>query len=362
MNSKISRIGGIWCVGTTGWGAGLAFKALSQTNGSSPQSEVTNPTGFNTLVAIDTDESARTLQSRLGPEHPFVYYTDDERFIIPDREISDLRDAIAGNEFTSLYSQRLSYARGNTKHGAAGEPIVGLCVALPEHDRLDSIILEKLKMQRDHKILRTELHRGNIASTEEKSLQIVIGYGGGGTMTGVGMLITCLLQKNLKLLGYDNSEIVALISTPTTTQGNDWHIKFGNFLYMLRQICLATDKPQDATIHTFHGDYKLDRPLFDRIYLFGCSSGHMTLKTRQSVEATMGMCAYQMMSGSYAAVESYFRDFEAEASANGRFGPRIFAKFGYSLIQFEESFNRRYLAELVRQQITSSLLRGQKQS
>lgn len=357
-NKTTSRIGGVWCGGTSGCMAGLYTKGMSRIRECSTEREASrvNPVTF---LAVDTDQATRTLKNRLGPEYPWASFSEDELVILPERKTSDLREALAQNENTRLYSERLAHARGSTAHGAGGEPMVGLAAILPDTDKMEAITWDKLKSQRDHKVLRNASRMGKRTLKDDKSLQLIFAFGGGGTGTSIALFLAFLIRKNAKLLGFDNTEVVLLLSTPSTTQGSDRGSKYGNLLYMARQISLAAEKPEKSVIHTFKGDLLIDRPLFDRCYIFGTSTGHMTLRTRDGVAATMAMAGWQLMNGSYQSSEAYFRDFEAESAAAGAFGPRIYARYGYSLVRFDQDFNKLFLAEAIRYQMTARLLKGE---
>lgn len=325
------RPGGLFTVGTTGWLVALYYWLWELTSGLVSESAPGNRTASaRTVLAIESAQSSRQMELRIGPGHPLVRLPEEDGFVFPPRNVHDLAEECVRHRETLRYGEKLKcLPPGDTEDGVGAIPLVALVSGLANKPQIDRMIEQRILAQRDRNRLDRHQQNGQSFTLGSTSTQIIAGNFGGGTAPGLALFIASRIAYYCRKYGLPY-EIVLFGLTPSALSGGDIIAAQGNFVTFIRQAVIAMMEPNRIVFRTFSGEeLRHNEPLVHRIVPWSPSSGRLTVGTRDELAAQMALAAAMILDTGYGAFsEAQFRDHQRDMADNGKYGFRGFARMG----------------------------------
>lgn len=283
-------------------------------------------------------ETAQTGKNQVLSLHngaKIISLTEGEMILIPPQSTAVLEQECLRHKNTQVYARRLKHiATSSSGDGAGGDPIVSLTAMLAILPMIRSIIDQDVLSMRERRVLDHAARQGRLDHEAPNRVIIVIN-GSGATGNGTAALIATLYRQAARKFGLV-LEIIVMATTPSASSGGDVLRAKGNFASFCRQAAIGMTQPQKIVFHTLAGDdIRPDGPIYDRLCLFGPSSGKVTVGTRSELAAQVAMACWLMTRSPYAAhADAQFRDF-ANDRADERFGFRGFARLGVTMVSLD---------------------------
>ena len=312
------------------------------------------------IRAIDTDAGSAGMARRLSAAGEPATLGADELFLVPAQKHEDLIRAFRQDARMRNLEKRLSIAPGtDTRRGGGTVPVVAFAAGVAALDQIELWIGSSLERLRHSPVVADCVRRGQRVDLRARTPLIFIVNGGGATGTGLFPLLSILARRHAERLGLD-LQIVLLVAAPRPSDGGSFSLANANLVGMVRQVALSHIDPSRAIIHAFGGnDVQAVGPLADRVVLFGVSNGLVADPDRNAVAFAMAMAAHQMATGPAAVVDSHFRDSEQDIlRIDPILGPRIFGRFGHSMIVHDVPLRDQMLLQRGRMLLASRLRNG----